>query len=116
MPAPAEPHSKDAEQTKDDEDDDDDQQSVDPASAEPRRRGRDLRSSRVHAAAAEVAEQPHDQQDDDEQLEDPHANLRPAALSSRFADWVSTADAVRATTKKLEKLALLGAYFQRPAA
>src|SRR5438552_14856398 len=112
MPAPAEPHSKDAEQTKDDEDDDDDQQSVDPASAEPRRRGRDLRSSRVHAAAAEVAEQPHDQQDDDEQLEDPHAHLR-TAMSSPFADWVSTADAVRATTKKLEKLALLGAYFQR---
>jgi len=32
-------------------------------------------------------------------------------MSGRFADWVSTADAVRATTKKLEKLALLGAYF-----
>jgi DNA ligase-1 len=31
-------------------------------------------------------------------------------MSGRFADWVSTADAVRATTKKLEKLALLGAY------
>ena len=34
-------------------------------------------------------------------------------MSFPFADWVSTADAVRATTKKLEKLALLGAYFQR---
>jgi DNA ligase-1 len=34
-------------------------------------------------------------------------------MSGPFADWVSTADAVRATTKKLEKLALLGAYFQR---
>jgi DNA ligase-1 len=34
-------------------------------------------------------------------------------MSGRFADWVSTADAVRATTKKLEKLAVLGAYFQR---
>jgi DNA ligase-1 len=34
-------------------------------------------------------------------------------LSGPFADWVSTADAVRATTKKLEKLSLLGAYFQR---
>jgi len=32
-------------------------------------------------------------------------------LSDRFSDWVSTADAVRATTKKLEKLARLGAYF-----
>src|SRR5207302_6605613 len=67
----------------------------------------------VHAAAAEVAQQPHDQQDDDDQLEDPHADLLRAAMSSPFADWVSTADAVRATTKKLEKLALLGAYFQR---
>ena len=34
-------------------------------------------------------------------------------MSSPFADWVSTADAVRATTKKLEKLSLLVAYFQR---
>lgn len=34
-------------------------------------------------------------------------------VPGRFADWVSTADAVRATTKKLEKLAALGAYFQR---
>ena len=34
-------------------------------------------------------------------------------MSGRFSDWVSTADAVRATTKKLEKLALLGAYFRR---
>ncbi|HEX9268829.1 MAG TPA: ATP-dependent DNA ligase [Candidatus Limnocylindria bacterium] len=33
-------------------------------------------------------------------------------MSARFADWVSTADAVRATTKKLEKLAVLGAYFR----
>jgi DNA ligase-1 len=32
-------------------------------------------------------------------------------VSAPFAHWVSTADAVRATTKKLEKLALLGAYF-----
>ena len=32
-------------------------------------------------------------------------------MSARFTDWVSTADAVRATTKKLEKLAALGAYF-----
>jgi DNA ligase-1 len=34
-------------------------------------------------------------------------------MSGRFQDWVSTADAVRATTKKLAKLAALGAYFQR---
>jgi DNA ligase-1 len=34
-------------------------------------------------------------------------------VSGPFAHWVSTADAVRATTKKLEKLAALGAYFQR---
>src|SRR5206468_8553385 len=31
-------------------------------------------------------------------------------MSGRFAEWVSTADAVRATTKKLEKMAALGAY------
>jgi DNA ligase 1 len=34
-------------------------------------------------------------------------------MSGRFTDWVSTADAVRSTTKKLEKLAALGAYFPR---
>ncbi len=32
--------------------------------------------------------------------------------SAAFADWVSTADAVRATTKKLAKLEALGAYFR----
>ncbi|HUQ17495.1 MAG TPA: hypothetical protein VM070_06880, partial [Candidatus Saccharimonadales bacterium] len=31
-------------------------------------------------------------------------------MSGRFADWVSTADAVRATSKKLEKLRSLGDY------
>ncbi|MHB8632303.1 MAG: ATP-dependent DNA ligase, partial [Candidatus Limnocylindria bacterium] len=31
-------------------------------------------------------------------------------MSGRFATWVSTADAVRATAKKLEKLATLGTY------
>ena len=31
-------------------------------------------------------------------------------MSDRFANWVSTADAVRATTKKLEKMAALGTY------
>ncbi len=34
-------------------------------------------------------------------------------MSDRFTDWVSTADAVRATTKKLEKQAVLGAYLAR---
>lgn len=33
-------------------------------------------------------------------------------MSSRFADWVRTADAVRATTKKLEKQRLLGEYLR----
>ncbi len=33
-------------------------------------------------------------------------------MSAPFSDWVSTADAVRSTTKKLEKLAALGAYFR----
>jgi DNA ligase-1 len=32
-------------------------------------------------------------------------------MSARFSAWVSTADAVRATAKKLEKLAVLGTYF-----
>jgi DNA ligase-1 len=32
-------------------------------------------------------------------------------MSAAFADWVRTADAVRATTKKLEKMAVLGTYF-----
>ena len=31
-------------------------------------------------------------------------------MTGRFAEWVTTADAVRATTKKLEKNRLLGAY------
>jgi len=34
-------------------------------------------------------------------------------MSGAFADWVTTADAVRATTKKLEKNRLLGAYLAR---
>ena len=34
-------------------------------------------------------------------------------MSGRFADWVGTADAVRATPKKLEKNRLLGAYLAR---
>src|SRR5438093_6655594 len=31
-------------------------------------------------------------------------------MKARFADWVATADAVRATTKKLEKHAALAGY------
>jgi len=34
-------------------------------------------------------------------------------VSDRFSEWVATADAVRATTKKLEKQAILGAYLGR---
>ena len=34
-------------------------------------------------------------------------------MSDRFADWVTTADAVRATTKKLEKMAVLKTYLER---
>jgi DNA ligase-1 len=34
-------------------------------------------------------------------------------MSDRFSDWVATADAVRATTKKLEKQAILGAYLAK---
>jgi DNA ligase-1 len=34
-------------------------------------------------------------------------------MSAPFAEWVATADAVRATTKKLEKMAALGAYLSR---
>jgi len=34
-------------------------------------------------------------------------------MSGRFTDWVSTADAVRATTKKLEKMAVLKTYLER---
>ena len=33
-------------------------------------------------------------------------------MSGRFTDWVSTADAVRATTKKLEKMAVLKMYLE----
>ena len=34
-------------------------------------------------------------------------------MSDRFTHWVSTADAVRATPKKLEKMAVLKAYLGR---
>jgi len=91
----------DAEQPQDHEDDDNDEQGVDPAAA-----------GDGQAAAAEVAEEPEQQEHDDEELDDPHAHLLTTRriMSGRFADWVGTADAVRATTKKLEKNRLLGAY------
>src|SRR3989449_1074268 len=55
------------------------------------------------ARGAEVPEEPQDQQDDDEELQ--HERMK-----ARFADWVATADAVRATAKKLEKHAALAGY------
>src|SRR2546422_7806734 len=55
------------------------------------------------ARGAEVPEEPQDQQDDDEELQH-------EAMKARFADWVATADAVRSTTKKLEKHAALAGY------
>jgi ATP-dependent DNA ligase I len=65
--------------------------------------GRDRRTGRVEAASSEVAEEPENEQHDDEQLDESH-------VSASFADWVSTADAVRATAKKLEKHAALARY------
>src|SRR5256885_9480677 len=56
-----------------------------------------------NAGRAEIAQKPQDEQDDDDQLE----HVRMKAL---FADWVLTADAVRATSKKLEKHAALARY------
>src|SRR5438132_3722832 len=104
-----------SEQPQDDENDHDDEQGVDPAASVPRGRGRDRGPGRVEPAAAEVAEEPHQQDDHDEKLEQAHAHspLGPQVrVSDPFAHWVSTADAVRATTKKLEKLAALGTYFR----
>src|SRR5213594_1114377 len=56
-----------------------------------------------NAGRAEIAQKPQDEQDDDDQLE----HVRMKAL---FADWVLTADAVRASPKKLEKHAALARY------
>ena len=94
----------DAEQPQDHEDDDNDEQGVDPAATADRQ-----------TTAAEVTEEPEQQEHDDEELDDPHAHLLRSRriMSGRFADWVDTADAVRATTKKLEKNRLLGAYLAR---
>src|SRR5256886_12370854 len=56
-----------------------------------------------NAGRAELAKKPQDEQDDDDQLE----HVRMKAL---FANWVLTADVVRATPKKLEKHAALARY------
>src|SRR5437868_10182493 len=56
-----------------------------------------------NAGRAEIAQKPQDEQDDDDQLE----HVRMKAL---FANWVLTADVVRATPKKLEKHAALARY------
>jgi ATP-dependent DNA ligase I len=55
------------------------------------------------AASAEIPEEPENDQDDDEQLDK-------SQVSTSFAEWVTTADAVRATPKKLEKHAALARY------
>src|SRR5438093_7142963 len=104
-----------AEKTQDDQDEREDDERVDPG-ATPRRCGRAHRwSRRVPPASAEVPEEPHDHQDHDDELDEPHLYLRTVAyrMSDRFSAWVSTADAVRPTPKKLDKLALLGAYLGR---
>src|SRR5438128_2654398 len=82
------------EKPQDEEDHGDDEEDVDEVS-----RLRDARDAR----GAEVTEEPEDEQDDDDELE--HGPMK-----ARFADWVATADAVRATTKKLEKHAALAGY------
>lgn len=102
--------SDDVEQPQDHEDDDDDEQRVDRVAARER--------ARPKAAAAEVAEEPEQDEDEDDDLDDPHADLPITAgmtagiMRDRFADWVSAADAVRATTKKLEKQRVLGEYLR----
>jgi ATP-dependent DNA ligase I len=55
------------------------------------------------AASAEIAQEPENDEDDDEQLDY-------SQVSTSFAAWVTTADAVRATPKKLEKHAALARY------
>src|SRR5260221_3867396 len=106
-------HSDKAE---DDENDHDDQQGVDPAAAHEAGVSADDRPATraVEAAATEVAEQPEQQNDDDEELEQAHVRTSreaPIPLSAPFVDWVSTAEAGGATTKKLERVAAGGAFF-----
>src|SRR5438445_6761140 len=78
----------------DEQDQGDDEEDVDEIA-----RTRDAR----YARRSEVTEKPQDEQDDDDELEH-----RP--MKARFADWVAAADAVRATTRKLEKHAALAVY------
>jgi ATP-dependent DNA ligase I len=55
------------------------------------------------APSAEIAEEPQNDEDDDDQRDE-------VQISTSFAAWVTTADAVRATPKKLEKHAALARY------
>ena len=82
------------EESQDDEDDHDDQKDVDRVPAHARC---------ADAASAEIPQEPENDKDDDEQLDY-------SQVSTSFAEWVSTADAVRATPKKLEKHAALARY------
>src|SRR5437870_4024886 len=91
----------DAEQAEHDEDDDEHEDQVHPV-ARPSA-WRDRWTRRVEAATTEISEERENEQHDDEQLDESH-------MSASFADWVSTADAVRATPKKLEKHAALARY------
>src|SRR5438309_2642081 len=91
----------DAEQAEHDEDDDEHEDQVHPVARPSACRDRWTR--RVEAATTEISEEPENEQHDDEQLDESH-------MSASFADWVSTADAVRATPKKLEKHAALARY------
>src|SRR5438309_5065815 len=56
-----------------------------------------------NAGRAEIAQKPQDEQDDDDQLE--HVGMK-----ALFADWVLTADAVRATPNKRGRPAALAPY------
>src|SRR5437879_13188606 len=56
-----------------------------------------------NAGRAEIAQKPQDEQDYEDHVE--HVGMK-----ALFADWVLTADAVRATPKKLEKHAALARY------
>ena len=82
------------EESQDHEDDHDDQKDVDRVPAHARC---------ADAASAEIPQEPENDKDDDEQLDY-------SQVSTSFAEWVSTADAVRATPKKLEKHAALARY------
>jgi len=74
--------------------------------ASPRTVGR---AGGIAAGWLGLSDQPEDDEDDDNDEQDVHS-CAAHRVSDRFADWVSTADAVRGTPKKLEKLRLLGSY------